>query len=73
MKNDDVDYQELSDLAYKEVLRDLRLAPGTRLHEDADRVECWQKYFALFRALAEDPLLREGAESGETMLQEAAE
>ena len=71
--NDSSSNQALSNIAYEQVLRDLGLPPGTKLHEDPKRVKLWQKYFALFRALAEDPLLREEAESGEPMLQEAAE
>jgi hypothetical protein len=71
--NDTSSNQALSDKAYEQVLRDLRLEPGAKLHEDPDRVECWQSYFALFRALADEQLLGGATESEDPLLCEAAE
>ena len=71
--NDNSSNQALSDKAYEQVLRHFGLPPGAKLHEDPDRVECWQSYFALFRAQAEAPMLREPTESEDPLLREAAE
>jgi hypothetical protein len=71
--NDIIDLQAISDKAYEQVLRHFGLPPGTKLHEDEKRVKLWQSYFALFRALAEAPLLPEATESEDPLLREAAE
>jgi len=71
--NETLSNQALSNTAYEQVLRDLGLPPGTRLHEDPEWVKLWQKYFSLFRELAKEALLREAAEPEGPLLREAAE
>jgi hypothetical protein len=68
--NDVIDLQAISDKAYEHVLRHFGLPPGAKLHEDPDRVECWQSYFVLFLARAK---AGEAAESEQPLLREAAE
>jgi hypothetical protein len=51
-------------MAYEQVLRDLGLPPGAKLHEDAGRIRLWRFYFSVFKDLAEVPLpdpMREAA------------
>ena len=71
--NDTSSNQALSDKAYEQVLRDPRLEPAAKLHEDPDRVRLWQSYFGLFQALSGEPLLSEAVEPEEPLLREAAE
>jgi hypothetical protein len=69
--NGSLSNQELSNMAYEHVLRDLGLPRGTKLYKDEERVKLWQRYFALFQAL--EPMLREVTESEDPLLREAAE
>lgn len=59
--NDTSSNQELCDRAYGQVLKDMGLPLGTKLHEEPDRIRLWQYWFKLFREPAETVLLPEAA------------
>jgi hypothetical protein len=47
--------ETLSNMAYEQVLLDLGLPPGTKLHEDPEYIKLWRRYFKLFSELADMP------------------